>query len=84
MINADWTPYKADQYLGSRRDIPPKCFADKGHNGVCAFVLLLMVLTRIPPEPGFFLPFLPTGQCWTRASGNRRWKFSVVCSAKRS
>ena len=38
------------------RRIPPKWRADKGAQGPRTFVLLLMVLTRIPPpEPGFFL-----------------------------
>src|SRR3990167_8829244 len=63
--------------LTGARLLPPKCPARKGAADRAPFVLLLMVLTRIPPQkPGFFyLRF-------TRAKGNRRWKFCVVCSAR--
>ena len=60
----------------------PQVFADKGANGMCTFVLLLMVLTRIPPEPGFFLPAYSALQVSMRANGNKRLKLAVVCSAK--
>lgn len=75
------------------RRIPPKWRADKGAQGPRTFVLLLMVLTRIPPpEPGFFLCAcagyqgggdwpLPFVNQATRASGNSRLKLAVVCSA---
>ena len=55
----NWTGRNTDQYFKCRRGISPKCRDDIGANGPRTIVLLLMVLTRIPPpEPGFFLPAL--------------------------